>query len=160
MVEDAPRRAHHEVGAGFEGVDLVLVDTAGRLQTQAGLMDELTKISRVLARKIPGAPHEVLLVLDANTGQNAIRQAHEFSRAVGVTGIVLAKLDGTAKGGVVLGIAREVGVPVRFVGIGEGLEDLCEFDAEAFVAALFAPESRAADSESSGAERARAPASR
>ncbi len=126
------------------GVDLVLVDTAGRLQTHAGLMDELTKISRVIGRKLPGAPHEVLLVLDANTGQNAIRQAHEFSRAVGVTGIVLAKLDGTAKGGVVLGIAQEVGIPVRFVGIGEGLRDLCEFDAEAFVRALFASEVREA----------------
>ena len=135
------------------GVDLVLVDTAGRLQTHAGLMDELTKISRVIGRKLPGAPHEVLLVLDANTGQNAIRQAHEFSRAVGVTGIVLAKLDGTAKGGVVLGIAQEVGIPVRFVGIGEGLRDLCEFDAEAFVRALFASEVREA---SEGPEPARA----
>ncbi len=134
------------------GIDLVLVDTAGRLQTQAGLMDELTKISRVIGRKLPGAPHEVLLVLDANTGQNAIRQAHEFSRAVGVTGIVLAKLDGTAKGGVVLGIAQEVGIPVRFVGVGEGLWDLCEFDAEAFVRALFAAESLAA-SEGPEAER-------
>ena len=132
-------------------MDLVLVDTAGRLQTQAGLMDELAKISKVIARRLPGAPHEVLLVLDANTGQNAIRQAQEFSRAVGVTGIVLTKLDGTAKGGVVLGIAQEVGVPVRFIGVGEGIEDLCAFDAESFVRALFTQEPRP-DSQAGEAE--------
>jgi fused signal recognition particle receptor len=119
-------------------VDLVLIDTAGRLQTHAGLMDELTKISRVVQRDIPEAPHEVLLVLDANTGQNGIRQAQEFSRAVRVTGIVLTKLDGTAKGGVVLGIAQETGLPVRYVGLGEKIEDLVEFDPEAFIRALFA----------------------
>jgi fused signal recognition particle receptor len=123
--------------ARARGLDTVLVDTAGRLQTRADLMDELSKIARVIKKEIPDAPHEVLLVLDANIGQNAIRQAQEFSRAVPVSGIVLAKLDGTAKGGVVLGIAQEVGIPVRYVGLGEALEDLVDFDPEAFVRALF-----------------------
>jgi fused signal recognition particle receptor len=118
-------------------LDLVLIDTAGRLQTDAGLMDELQKISRVVRRDLPDAPHEVLLVLDANTGQNGIRQAREFLRAVEVTGIVLTKLDGTAKGGVVLGISQETGIPVRYVGLGEKIEDLIDFDPEAFVQALF-----------------------
>jgi fused signal recognition particle receptor len=127
-------------------LDVVLVDTAGRLQTDQGLMDELTKLVRVVKKEMPGAPHEVLLVLDATTGQNAIRQAQEFRRAVDVTGIVLAKLDGTAKGGVVLGIAQEVGIPVRYVGMGEGLDDLCDFEPEAFVGALFAREGDAAAS--------------
>jgi fused signal recognition particle receptor len=117
---------------------VVLIDTAGRLQTDRGLMDELTKISRVVKKEVPDAPHEVLLVLDANTGQNAIRQAQEFARAVPVTGIVLTKLDGTAKGGVVLGIAQEARLPVQYVGLGEGLDDLAEFSAPEFVAALFA----------------------
>lgn len=121
------------------GVDAVIIDTAGRLQTDRGLMDELAKISRVVQKVMPEAPHEVLLVLDANTGQNAIRQAQEFSRAVPVSGIVLTKLDGTAKGGVVLGIAEEVGLPVRYVGLGEGVDDLFDFDPESFVRALFAP---------------------
>ena len=120
-------------------IDVVLVDTAGRLQTDQGLMDELAKIKRVMQKEIPSAPHEVLLVLDGNTGQNAIRQAQEFSRSVDVTGIVLTKLDGTAKGGVVLGIAQEVGIPVRYVGLGEGIDDLYDFEPEAFVRALFAP---------------------
>jgi fused signal recognition particle receptor len=119
-------------------LDVVLVDTAGRLQTDQGLMDELTKVVRVVKKEMPDAPHEVLLVLDATTGQNAIRQAQEFRRAVDVTGLVLAKLDGTAKGGVVLGIAQEIGIPVRYVGMGEGLDDLYDFDPEAFVTALFA----------------------
>jgi len=119
-------------------IDVVLLDTAGRLQTDAALMDELAKISRVVKKEIPDAPHEVLLVLDANTGQNAIRQAQEFRRAVEVDRIVLAKLDGTAKGGVVLGIAEEVGIPVRYVGVGEEVDDLADFDAGAFVEALFA----------------------
>lgn len=121
------------------GADAVIIDTAGRLQTDRGLMDELAKISRVVQKVMPEAPHEVLLVLDANTGQNAIRQAQEFSRAVPVSGIVLTKLDGTAKGGVVLGIAEEVGLPVRYVGLGEGVDDLFDFDPESFVRALFAP---------------------
>ena len=120
------------------GFDIVVIDTAGRMQTDAGLMDEVAKIVRVVRKRIPEAPHEVLLALDANTGQNAIRQAQEFSRAVDVTSIVLSKLDGSAKGGVVLGIARELGIPVRYVGMGEQLGDLYDFDPEAFARALFA----------------------
>jgi fused signal recognition particle receptor len=123
--------------ARARGLDTVLVDTAGRLQTRSDLMDELAKIARVIKKEIPDAPHEVLLVLDANIGQNAIRQAQEFSRAVPVSGIALTKLDGTAKGGVVLGIAQEVGIPVRYVGLGEAIDDLVDFDPEAFVRALF-----------------------
>jgi fused signal recognition particle receptor len=123
--------------ANTKGFDVVLVDTAGRLQTHRGLMDELSKIARAVQKQLPSAPHEVLLVLDANTGQNAIRQAEEFTRATDVTGIVLAKLDGTAKGGVVLGISQELGVPVTYVGVGEGIDDLVDFDPEAFVRALF-----------------------
>ncbi|MCE2392226.1 MAG: signal recognition particle-docking protein FtsY, partial [Proteobacteria bacterium] len=120
-----------------EGRDAVIIDTAGRLQTNQNLMDELSKIARVVGRELPGAPHETLLVLDANTGQNAIRQAQEFTRAVEVTGILLSKLDGTAKAGVVLGIAQEVGIPVRYVGVGEGPGDLQDFDPETFARALF-----------------------
>ncbi len=120
-------------------VDVVLVDTAGRLQTDQGLMDELAKIQRVMRKELQSAPHEVLLVLDGNTGQNAIRQAQEFKKAVSVSGIVLTKLDGTARGGVVLGIAQEVGLPVRYVGLGESIDDLADFDARAFVTALFEP---------------------
>ena len=125
--------------ARTRGADVVIIDTAGRLQTQAGLMDELAKVARVVGKAQPGAPHETLLVLDANTGQNAIRQAQEFGRAVDVTSLMLAKLDGTAKGGVVLGIAAEVGLPVRWVGLGEGCADLVEFDPETFVRELFRP---------------------
>ncbi|CEP68345.1 Signal-recognition particle receptor FtsY [Moorella glycerini] len=117
--------------------DVVLVDTAGRLQTKTNLMEELKKIRRVIERELPGAPHEVLLVLDATTGQNALSQARLFSEAVGVTGIVLTKLDGTAKGGVVLAIAAEMGIPVKLVGLGEGLDDLREFQPRDFAAALF-----------------------
>ena len=120
------------------GADVLLVDTAGRLHTQDNLMRELTKIRDVVARKIPGAPHEVLLVLDATTGQNAINQAHAFSRAIDVTGIFLAKLDGTAKGGIVVAIRNDVNIPVKFVGIGETLPDAEPFDPEQFVEALFA----------------------
>ena len=118
--------------------DVVLIDTAGRLQTDRGLMDELAKIARVVKKEVPDAPHEVLLVLDANTGQNAIRQAQEFARAVPVTGIVLTKLDGTARGGVVLGIAQEVRLPVQYVGLGETVDDLADFSPQEFVSALFA----------------------
>jgi fused signal recognition particle receptor len=124
--------------AQARGVDVVLVDTAGRLQTKANLMEELRKIGRVVAKRIPGAPHEVLLVLDANTGQNAVIQARQFGAVVDTTGLVLTKLDGTAKGGIVIAIADELGIPVRFLGVGEGLEDLVPFDAESFAAALFA----------------------
>ena len=123
--------------AKARGADAVLIDTAGRLQTRSDLMDELSKIARAVRKEVPDAPHEVLLVLDANVGQNAIRQATEFTRAAEVSGLVLAKLDGTAKGGVVLGIAQEVGLPVRYAGLGEGIDDLVDFDPEAFVRALF-----------------------
>jgi fused signal recognition particle receptor len=118
-------------------VDILLVDTAGRLHTQDHLMRELTKIRNVVSRKIPGAPHEVLLVLDATTGQNAINQAHAFTAAIDVTGIFLAKLDGTAKGGIVVAIRNEVNLPVKFVGLGETFEDVEPFDPEQFVEAMF-----------------------
>jgi fused signal recognition particle receptor len=117
--------------------DLVLIDTAGRLHTKSGLMDELTKIKRVMEKQIPDAPHEVLLVLDASTGQNAIRQAEEFTRAVDVTGLVLTKLDGTARGGIVIGISNEFKIPVKYIGVGEGVDDLQIFDRKRFVDALF-----------------------
>jgi fused signal recognition particle receptor len=118
-------------------IDVLLVDTAGRLHTQDHLMRELGKIRKVLAKQIPGAPHEVLLVLDATTGQNAIAQAREFRAATDVTGIFLAKLDGTAKGGIVLAIKQDLGIPVKFVGIGETADDVTPFDADTFVEALF-----------------------
>ena len=118
------------------GSDVVIIDTAGRLHTRVGLMDELSKIRRVLGRKIPGAPHETLLVLDASIGQNAVQQAAKFTQAAEVTGLVVTKLDGTAKGGIVVGISNELQVPVRYIGVGETVEDLQAFDAERFVAAL------------------------
>jgi fused signal recognition particle receptor len=124
--------------AAARGADLVLVDTAGRLHTRHGLMEELTKLQRVVAKRQPGAPHETLLVLDAVTGQNAIAQSAVFRRALAVTGLVLAKLDGTARGGVVVAVRRELGIPVKLVGTGEGLEDLATFEPEAFVDALVA----------------------
>jgi len=117
--------------------DVLIVDTAGRLHTQKNLMNELEKIRKVIARRIPGAPHETLIVLDATTGQNALQQARLFHEAAPVTGIILAKLDGTAKGGAVLSIRGEMDLPVKFVGVGEKAEDLEEFDAETFVEALF-----------------------
>jgi fused signal recognition particle receptor len=120
------------------GVDVLLIDTAGRLHTQDPLMRQLTKIRDVAARKIPGAPHEVLLVLDATTGQNAVRQAEEFGRAINVTGLFLSKLDGTAKGGVVVAIHQATGIPVKFIGVGETPEDVQPFDPESFVDAMFA----------------------
>ncbi len=118
-------------------MDVVFIDTAGRLHTKNNLMEELKKVGRVLSRELPGAPHEVLLVLDATTGQNAINQASLFGESSGVTGIVLTKLDGTAKGGVVIGIRKNLEIPVKFIGIGEGIEDLRPFDAVEFVEALF-----------------------
>jgi fused signal recognition particle receptor len=118
------------------GTDIVLADTAGRLPTQLHLMEEIRKVKRVIAKALPGAPHEVLLVLDANTGQNALAQVRAFDDALGVTGLVLTKLDGTAKGGVIAAIARERPKPVRFIGVGEGLDDLRPFDAGEFVDAL------------------------
>ena len=119
------------------GMDLLLIDTAGRLHTHHNLMQELAKVRRVVAKQVHHAPHETLLVLDATTGQNGLSQAFHFKEAVGVTGIVLAKLDGTAKGGVVFAIAQELGLPIRFVGTGEGVEDLAAFDATTFVESLF-----------------------
>jgi len=117
--------------------DYVIVDTAGRLQTKTNLMAELEKMRRTAGRVIPGAPHEVLLVLDATTGQNGLEQARRFTETSGVTGIVLAKLDGTAKGGVVVAIARELNLPIRYVGIGEKADDLLPFDPEKFIESLF-----------------------
>jgi fused signal recognition particle receptor len=123
--------------AKARGLDVLIVDTAGRLHTQDHLMRELTKIRDVVAKRIPSAPHEVLLVLDATTGQNAIQQATHFSAAIGVTGILLAKLDGTAKGGVVISIHDQLNIPVKFIGLGETPEDIETFDPQRFVAALF-----------------------
>jgi fused signal recognition particle receptor len=118
-------------------IDYVLVDTAGRLQTKENLMLELQKMSRTARKVIPGAPHEVLLVLDATTGQNGLEQARKFTESSGVTGIVLTKLDGTAKGGIVVAIARELNLPIRYVGVGEKVEDLLPFDSEKFIQSLF-----------------------
>lgn len=118
------------------GVDTVYVDTAGRLHTKVNLMEELKKIRRTAAKKIPGAPHEVLLILDATTGQNALNQARLFHEAVGVTGLILTKMDGTAKGGVALAVVHETGIPLKYIGVGEAMEDLRPFDAEAFVEAI------------------------
>ena len=118
-------------------VDVLIADTAGRLHTKTNLMDELAKITRVMRKIDPDAPHEVMLVIDAGTGQNALNQAIEFDQAVGLTGIALTKLDGTAKGGIIFAIAERLGVPIRFIGIGEGVDDLRPFDADEFVKALF-----------------------
>jgi fused signal recognition particle receptor len=117
--------------------DVAIIDTAGRLHTQDHLMDELRKIHRVIGQREPGAPHEVLLTIDATTGQNGLQQARLFAQAVDVTGIVLTKLDGTAKGGIALAIAHELAIPVKLVGVGESLDDLRPFDPEAFARALF-----------------------
>ena len=124
--------------AKARNIDVLLIDTAGRLQTKANLMEELKKINRVIQREIPDAPHETLLVLDATTGQNAISQANIFTKAAPITGVVLTKLDGTAKGGVVIGIKAELSMPVKWIGVGEGVEDLRPFVAEDFAKALFA----------------------
>ncbi len=123
--------------AKARGVEAVLIDTAGRLHTKSNLMEELRKIKRVLAQEQPGAPHEVLLVLDATVGQNALSQTRQFHEAVGVTGLALTKLDGTARGGIVVAIAEEFKIPVRLIGVGEAVDDLQDFDPQAFVEALF-----------------------
>ncbi|MEJ2445643.1 MAG: signal recognition particle-docking protein FtsY [Exilibacterium sp.] len=123
--------------AQARGVDVVIADTAGRLHTKSNLMEELAKVRRVMGKLDASAPHEVLLVLDAGTGQNAINQAEQFRAAAGVTGIALTKLDGTAKGGIIFALTKKFGLPVRFIGVGEGIEDLQPFNAEAFVKALF-----------------------
>jgi fused signal recognition particle receptor len=124
--------------ARARGIDVLLADTAGRLHTQENLMEELRKVKRVLGRLDPTAPHEVLLVLDGGSGQNALLQARRFKEAVGLSGVVITKLDGTAKGGIVLAIARELAVPVRYIGIGESIEDLAPFEAGPFIDALLA----------------------
>ena len=128
--------------AKARGADTVIVDTAGRLHNKAGLMAELEKIRRTAERLVPGAPHQVLLVLDAVTGQNGLEQARQFTSTAAVTGLVLAKLDGTAKGGIVVAIARELGLPIRWAGVGERADDLVAFDPDAFVRSLFAPQER------------------
>jgi fused signal recognition particle receptor len=156
QLEGWARRADCEIVTGSEGsdpgsvafeavaqarskdVDVVIVDTAGRLHTQDDLMDELAKVRRVIARQLEGAPHETLLTVDATTGQNGLRQAQMFAESAGVSGIVLTKLDGTARGGIALAIVRELGLPVKLIGIGEQLEDLRPFDADDFARALIA----------------------
>lgn len=130
--------AFDSVEAGVtRGVDVVIIDTAGRLHTKVNLMEELKKIRRSIAKALAGAPHEVLLVIDATTGQNAIAQARQFNDGVGVTSIALTKLDGTAKGGIVIGISNEIGIPISYIGVGEGTKDLQPFDPDAFIDALF-----------------------
>jgi fused signal recognition particle receptor len=122
--------------AAARGVDVLIVDTAGRLHTKVNLMEELKKVDRVITRALPGAPVERLLVLDASTGQNGLAQARHFHKAVGLTGAVLTKLDGTAKGGIVVAVAHELKIPILFVGVGEGMDDLVPFDPATFVSAL------------------------
>ena len=134
---DAAAVVHDAVNAATaRGSDILIVDTAGRQHTQAGLMDELKKIKRVIGKADSAAPHEVLLVLDAGTGQNALSQLTHFGEAVGVTGLALTKLDGTARGGILIAIARKTGLPIRYIGVGEGMDDLREFDAGEYVDAL------------------------
>lgn len=125
------------LAAKSRGANVIIIDTAGRLHTKVNLMEELKKMKRIMGRELPGAPHEILLVLDATTGQNAVAQAKMFRDEIGVSGIILTKLDGTAKGGVIIGIARELNIPIRYIGIGEGLDDLKSFKSEEFVDALF-----------------------
>ncbi len=125
------------VAARNRGIDVVIVDTAGRLHTKSNLMEELKKVKRTIDKAMPGAPQEILLVVDATTGQNALRQAEFFNDSVGITGIALTKLDGTAKGGIVFAVKKELGIPVRLIGVGEGIDDLRDFDPKEFVEALF-----------------------
>src|SRR5215207_1712307 len=135
---DAAAVAHDAIEAAKrDGVDVLLVDTAGRLHTKINLMAELDKVKRVIGRQLPGAPHEVLLTIDATTGQNGLRQAKMFNEVAGVTGVILTKLDGTAKGGIALAIANEIGVPIKLISVGERVEDLHPFDAREFAEALF-----------------------
>jgi fused signal recognition particle receptor len=126
--------------AKSRAIDILIVDTAGRLHTKNNLMSELEKMKRIAGREIAGAPHEVLLIIDATTGQNGLPQAREFTRTAGVTGIVLTKLDGTAKGGIVIPISRELKIPIRYVGVGEKVDDLVEFSAEQYIESLFEAE--------------------
>jgi fused signal recognition particle receptor len=137
MGQDPAAVAYDAVaGARSRGAEVLIIDTAGRLHTKSNLMEELVKVKRVVAKHDPGFPQEVLLVLDATTGQNAISQAKLFTEAVGVTGIALTKLDGTARGGIVIAIAKELGIPVKYIGVGEKLDDLADFDPVAFAEAL------------------------
>jgi fused signal recognition particle receptor len=137
MGQDPAAVAYDAVaGARSRGAEVLIIDTAGRLHTKSNLMEELVKVKRVVAKHDPGFPQEVLLVLDATTGQNAVSQAKLFTGAVGVTGIALTKLDGTAKGGIVIAIAKELGIPVKYIGVGEKLDDLADFDPGAFAEAL------------------------
>jgi fused signal recognition particle receptor len=123
--------------AKAQGADVVIIDTAGRLHNKVNLMNELSKIKRVMEKVIPDAPHEILLVLDGSTGQNAYEQAKQFALATSLTGLIITKLDGTAKGGVVIGISDQMSIPVRFIGVGEGIEDLQVFHKEEFVSSIF-----------------------
>ena len=123
--------------AKSRNADVLIADTAGRLHTKQNLMEELRKMVRVISREMPGAPHEILMVIDATTGQNAIQQAQIFNEGIGITGFVLTKLDGTAKGGIIVGIANDMNIPVTYIGIGEKVEDLREFRAKEFIKALF-----------------------
>ena len=146
----ARQAVRHQEGAdpgavAFDAVDAgvarkadnVIIDTAGRLHTKVNLMEELKKVQRVIGKRLPGAPHEVLLVLDATTGQNGLQQARQFTQALKVDGIVLTKLDGTAKGGMAIAIHKQLGIPIKLIGVGEGVDDLQPFHAGEFVAALF-----------------------
>ncbi|WP_320669965.1 signal recognition particle-docking protein FtsY [Patulibacter defluvii] len=150
VVASVPGGASDPASVAFEavrrgreaGADVVIVDTAGRLHTQLPLMEELAKVRRVIEKQMPGAPHEILLTVDSTTGQNGLRQAKEFSQAAPVTGIVLTKLDGSAKGGIAIAIAQELSIPVKLIGIGEALEDLRPFDADDFASALIRPDER------------------
>ncbi len=128
--------------AKARGIDVLIADTAGRLHTKDNLMEELKKVRRVIGKLDADAPHEVLLVLDAGTGQNAINQAKQFNQTVELTGLALTKLDGTAKGGVIFALAKQFGLPIRYIGVGEGIDDLRTFEAEPFVQALFAERER------------------
>ena len=140
---DAAAVAFDAVAAAqARGIDTVLIDTAGRLHTKEHLMRELDKVRRVIQKRLPDAPHEVLLIIDGTAGQNAVTQAKAFQESIGVTGVVVTKLDGTAKGGAVFTIRRALGLPVRFIGVGEGMDDLQPFDPDAFVAAIFGDETR------------------
>ena len=141
MGSDPASVAYDSVSAAVaRNADVVLIDTAGRLHNRIDLMDELTKIRNVIRKVVPDGPHDVLLVVDASTGQNAFSQAKEFARATDITGLVVTKLDGTAKGGVVVGVSDQYRIPVKFIGTGEGIDDIKEFDKEDFVATLFEPE--------------------
>ena len=141
MGSDPASVAYDSVSSAVaKGADVVIIDTAGRLHNRVNLMNELTKIRNVIRKVIPDAPHEVMLVLDGSTGQNAYHQAQEFSKATDVTSLAVTKLDGSAKGGVVIGIVDQLQIPIKFIGIGEGIDDLKVFDKKEFVSSLFNPE--------------------